>query len=86
MYLPIEKITKIAISYGSTRLYISGSAVENPREARGIDFACDGVSGWKLYELAARLENEMDIPFDIAPLSPANEFTCLIERHGMRLI
>lgn len=86
MTLPLDKIKKLALSYGSTSLYIFGSALDNPDEARDIDLACDGVSGWKLYEMAARMENELDIPFDIVPLSPANKFTRLIERRGMRLI
>ena len=86
MTLHLDKITKLARSYGSTRLYIFGSALDNPGEARDIDLACDGIPGWKLYELAARLENEMDVPCDLVPLTPANKFTRLIELRGRRLI
>ena len=86
MAFQLDKITALARSYGSTRLYLFGSALENPDEARDIDLACDGVSGWKLYELAARLENELDMPFDLVPLSPPNKFTRLIETRGRRLI
>ena len=48
-------------------------------EARDIDIACDGVSGWKLYELAARIEEELHTRFDIVPLSPSSRFTKYIE-------
>ncbi|HIJ97227.1 MAG TPA: nucleotidyltransferase domain-containing protein [Desulfuromonadales bacterium] len=86
MAFQLEKITALAELYGTTRLYLFGSALDNPDEARDIDLACDGISGWKLYELAARLENELNIPFDVVPLSPPNKFTRLIEQRGRRLL
>lgn len=81
-----EKITVLARNYGATRLILFGSAHDNPDTARDIDLACDGVSGWKLYELAARLEEEVNAPLDLVPLSPPNRFTQMIERRGRRLI
>lgn len=81
-----EKITSLAKSFGVTRLILFGSAENDPETARDIDLACDGVSGWKLYELAARIENEIHVPLDLVPLSPSNRFTAMIERRGRRLI
>jgi len=81
-----ETITVLARSYGATRLFLFGSALDNPVEARDIDLACDGVTGWKLYELAARLEDELNVPFDLVPLSPPNRFTSMVEARGRRLI
>jgi predicted nucleotidyltransferase len=81
-----EKITSLAKSYGATRLILFGSAQDSPDTARDIDLACDGVSGWKLYELAARLEEEINAPLDLVPLTPSNRFTQMIERRGRRLI
>lgn len=81
-----DKITLLAKDYGATRLILFGSAQDNPDTARDIDLACDGVTGWKLYELAARLEEEINVPLDIVPLSPSNRFTQMIERRGRRLI
>lgn len=86
MAFQLDKITALARTYGTTRLYLFGSALDNPDEACDIDLACDGVDGWKLYELAARLENELNIPFDLVPLSPPTRFTRLIELRGRRLI
>ncbi|MEI6705164.1 MAG: hypothetical protein WCL71_16785, partial [Deltaproteobacteria bacterium] len=37
-----ETITVLARSYGATRLFLFGSALDNPVEARDIDLACDG--------------------------------------------
>lgn len=81
-----DKITSLAKSYGATRLILFGSAQDSPDTARDIDLACDGISGWKLYELAARLEDEINVPLDLVPLTPPNRFTRMIERRGKRLI
>ena len=61
----IEKAVALAKTYGATRLLLFGSALENPEQARDLDLACDGVAGWKLYELGARLEEELGISLDI---------------------
>lgn len=78
----IEKIISLARSYGATRLILFGSIIEKPTEARDIDIACDGVAGWKLYELAARLEEELHAPLDLVPLSPPSRFTRYIASKG----
>jgi predicted nucleotidyltransferase len=82
----IEKIIEMAKTYGATRLILFGSATEKPEMARDIDLACDGVPGWKLFELAARIEDELDIPLDLIPLSPATYFTRNIEKRGKVLL
>lgn len=82
----VEKIVDMAKMYGATRLILFGSAADRPEDARDIDLACDGISGWKLYELAARLEEELHSPLDIIPLSPSTHFTKFIEARGKTLI
>jgi uncharacterized protein len=82
----IARIRELAKSYGGTRLILFGSALDNPSEARDIDLACDGISGWKLYEFAAKLEDELRTPFDVIPLSPPNRFTRYIERKGRTIL
>lgn len=78
----IEKIVGLAKAYGARRLILFGGALETPEEARDIDLACDGVPGWKLYALAARLEEELHMPLDLVPLSPPSRFTRSIEGKG----
>ena len=75
----IDRITDLAKSYGVKRLILFGSAFENPEKARDIDLACDGVQGWKLYELAAKIEEELRMPLDLVPLNPPSRFTKHIE-------
>ena len=78
----IEHAIALAKAYGASRLILFGSAVSDPEHARDLDLACDGVSGWKLYELGARLEEQLRIPLDLVPLDPPTRFTRLIEQRG----
>lgn len=82
----IDKITSLARSYGANRLILFGSAVEEPERARDIDIACDGVPGWKLFEFAARIEEELHMPLDVIPLTPSSRFTKYIESKGKVLL
>jgi len=82
----LERIIELAKSYGVTRLILFGSAATEPAKARDLDLACDGLSGWKFYEFGAQLEEELQVPLDLVPLSPPNRFTRLIERQGQVLL
>lgn len=82
----IDRIVELARTYGATRLILFGSMAKTPSIARDIDIACDGVPGWKLYELAAKIEDELDVPLDIIPLHPTTRLTMKIESEGKRLI
>ncbi len=82
----IDRAVALAKAYGATRLLLFGSALEAPAQARDLDLACDGVAGWKLYELGARLEEELRVPLDLVPLSPPTRFTRLIEAKGKVLL
>lgn len=89
MNLPQEKINRIievAKSFGATRLILFGSAATNPTQAKDIDLACDGVSGWDFYKLGAKLEEELEASLDLVPLTPPNRFTRLIEKQGIVLL
>lgn len=78
----IDKVISFAKLYGATRLILFGSSLEAPDKARDIDLACDGIQGWKLYEFAAKLEEELNIPLDIVALTPSTSFTKYIETKG----
>ena len=82
----IDRAVALAKAYGATRLILFGSAAATPEQAKDLDLACDGVAGWKFYELGARIEEELRIPLDLVPLSPPNRFTRLIERRGKVLL
>ncbi|KAB2836725.1 MAG: DNA polymerase III subunit beta [Candidatus Brocadia sp.] len=82
----LERIVALAKVYGAKRLILFGSSLSTPDEARDIDIACDGIPGWKLYEFAAKLEEELHTTLDIVPLSPSTLFTRLIETRGKVLL
>jgi predicted nucleotidyltransferase len=82
----LDKAIALAKAYGATRLILFGSAATTPEKARDLDLACDGITGWKFYELGARLEEELQIPLDLVPLSPPTRFTRLVERRGKVLL
>ena len=82
----LDRAIALAKSFGATRLILFGSAANTPDEARDLDLACDGVSGWKFYELGARLEEELKVSLDLISLSPPTRFTRLIERKGKVLV
>jgi predicted nucleotidyltransferase len=82
----LDKAIALAKAYGATRLILFGSAAATPEEARDLDLACDGVAGWRLYELGAQLEEELGIPLDLVPLDPPTPFTQLVERLGKELL
>lgn len=82
----LARAIALAKAYGATRLILFGSALSRPEEARDLDLACDGVAGWKLYELGAQIEEELRVSLDLVPLEPPTRFTRLIERRGKVLL
>jgi predicted nucleotidyltransferase len=78
----LNRAIELAKTYGVTRLLLFGSTATNLEQAKDLDLACDGIIGWKLYELGARLEEELNVPLDLVPLSPPSRFTDVIERRG----
>lgn len=82
----IEKAVAIARQFGAKRLILFGSALHSPDSAEDLDLACDGVDGWRFYELGGRIEDEIRVPLDLIPLSPPSRFTHLIESEGKKLL
>ncbi len=78
----IDCCVSIAHKFGAKKLILFGSAVESPETACDLDIACDGVDGWKIFELGAQIEEEIGIPVDIVPLKPTTRFTRYITKKG----
>ena len=81
-----DQAIALAETSGATRLILFGSALRHPDQARDLDLACDGVTGWKLSELGARLEEALQVPLALVPLTPPPRLTRLIERRGKVLL
>ena len=82
----LSKATLVARRFGAKRLLLFGSALENPAAARDLDLACEGVPGWKFFELSSALEETLGVPLDLVPLDPPTPFTRLIEKQARVLL
>ena len=78
----IDRCTAIAREFGAKRLILFGSAVDSPDTARDLDVACEGVAGWDLFRLGARLEEELTAPVDVIPLGRGDRFSRYVESKG----
>jgi hypothetical protein len=76
----------IARRFNSRRFYIFGSAIDPSRTPHDLDFACEGVPGWKLFEFGAALEEALRVPVDLFPLDEPSEFGRMVESRGRRLV
>ena len=77
----IERIKSCAYEFGVKKLILFGSALDNPDNAHDIDIACN-LEGMKIFTLAGKLEEELNISVDIVPLSNENPFSEIILRKG----
>lgn len=82
----LTKAVSVARQFGATRLLLFGSALTNPATARDLDLACAGVPGWKLFELAAALEESLRVSLDLVPLDTPTPFSRLIEKRARVLL
>jgi predicted nucleotidyltransferase len=81
----IEKAKEIARAYGARRLILFGRGQTDPEQARDLDLGVEGVDGWEVFEMAGRLEREIDIPLDVVPLDSPTPFTLRVEERGEEL-
>ncbi|MGE5352470.1 MAG: nucleotidyltransferase family protein [Ignavibacteriales bacterium] len=82
----IDRIVTEAKRYGATRIIMFGSAVTAPETAHDIDIALDGIKGWRIFEFAGKMEEELNVPLDVVSLSPSSRFTRHIENYGRVLL
>ena len=78
----LDRCAAIAREFGATRLILFGSALESPETARDLDLACEGVEGWDLFRLAAKLEEELKTRIDLVPLRHGDRFARHVAARG----
>ena len=78
----LDRCAVIAREFGATRLILFGSAAESPETARDLDLACEGVEGWDLFRLAAKLEDELKTRIDLVPLRRGDRFARHVQARG----
>jgi predicted nucleotidyltransferase len=82
----LGKAAEIARRFGARRLLVFGGAIDPARETRDIDFACEGVPGWKLFQFGAALEEALKMPVDLVSLDEHSDFGRMVESKGRRLV
>jgi len=77
-----DKAVAVAREFGARKLILFGSAAESPPAARDLDLLCEGVEGWDLFRLGARLEEELPVPVDLVPYGPDDPFCHCVAARG----
>jgi predicted nucleotidyltransferase len=80
--LQIDRCTAIARSFGATKLILFGSAADSPETAGDLDVACEGIAGWDLFRLGAKLEEELHTQVDVIALQPDDRLSRYIAKTG----
>ncbi len=78
----IDRCTAIVRAFGATKLILFGSALESLQTARDLDIACEGVDGWDLFRLGAKLQEELGTTVDLIALRPDDRFSQYIAQTG----
>ncbi|MBC8384677.1 MAG: nucleotidyltransferase domain-containing protein [Candidatus Cloacimonetes bacterium] len=76
-----DRIIFLTKQYNVSRLILFGSFLNDDNKAKDIDLACDGINDWRLFELASKMEDELNVSIDLIPISPLNRFTEYILRN-----
>ena len=77
----LRTAVELARSYGASRVLLFGSALDDPENAQDLDLATD-IPGLALFAYAGQLEEQLDIPVDVVPLTPRTPFIDHIARTG----
>lgn len=78
----LERAIQICRENGVTKLLLFGSAAQDPENARDIDFAVEGITGWEIIRLAAKIEIETGVDVDIVDLKKESEFIRHIQKNA----
>lgn len=78
----LERAIEICRAKGVTKLILFGSAANDLRIARDLDFGVEGVHGWDSIALAGELENELGINVDVVDITKSSDFVKHILTHG----
>jgi uncharacterized protein len=81
----IAACVEVAKNYGATRVLLFGSAAENPEEARDIDLICEGVKGFRFFEMAGMMEHASHVTVDVIPATPRTRFVEMNEKRAQVL-
>jgi predicted nucleotidyltransferase len=82
----IDRAVAVARRYGARRVFLFGSALDDPENARDLDLAVEGVEGWDFFRMSAEMEREADVLLDVIPLDRDDWFTRRVRERGRALL
>jgi len=78
----LRRAIELCQEQGVNKLILFGSAADDLRTARDLDFGVEGISGWEIIKLAARIEMEIGVDVDMVDLQKDSEFIRHIKEKG----
>ena len=73
---------RVLRSYGATKIWLFGSAVETPDDARDLDLACEGVAPAQFFRAAGELIQAIGKPVDLVDLSEDTRLNRFVRTHA----
>ena len=77
-----QTIIRLAKTYQAKRVFLFGSMLYNPLQARDIDLGIEGVRGVLFFRMMSDLSTSLSKPVDVVDMDVKNPFTALVERDG----
>ena len=81
----MEVITKFAREYDVDAIWLFGSTLTNPDEARDIDLAVEGLEPKLFFDFYGRLSDALPKPVDLVDLSEDPPITPIVRARGVRI-
>ena len=78
----IDQVVGIAKDCQAKRVWLFGSALQDPASARDLDIACEGVPPRQFLHLIGRLLDEVEPPVDVVDMSVDNPFTHYVRKRA----
>ena len=78
-------IVACARKYDVTALYLFGSSLHDPTQARDIDLAVKGINPALFFKFYGELMRHLSKPVDLVDLSEKTLFNALAEERGVKI-
>ena len=78
----IENSLKILKKSGAKKVFLFGSALISPQDARDLDLAYEGIPIDNFLDTVGELIDNIDIKVDLIDLSEDTPFTRFIKKYG----
>jgi predicted nucleotidyltransferase len=74
-----------AEQFGVTEIYLFGSSLNDPKNARDIDLAVKGLTPFAFFTFYGKLLRRLSKPVDMVNLSSPSRFSNFIRSHAIKI-